>query len=229
MQLKDRLKTICDFVIPGNIVADIGTDHAYLPIYLVEQGITNKALACDVHSGPYNAAKRAVNQAGLKDKIDVRLGDGITVISPGEVETVVIAGMGGTTMIDILTAKPEVTASLQQLVLQPMNAAKNLRMWLNQNGWQITQENLVVDEGRLYEIICAKQGEDVVASPIFYEVGPRLWEERHPLLKQHLLAIVSQTKKVLEGMAVSEQAKTTKKYQQEQQKILELEDLLKCL
>ena len=229
MQLKDRLKTICDFVIPGNIVADIGTDHAYLPIYLVEQGITNKALACDVHSGPYNAAKRAVNQAGLKDKIDVRLGDGITVILPGEVETVVIAGMGGTTMIDILTAKPEVTASLQQLVLQPMNAAKNLRMWLNQNGWKITQENLVVDEGRLYEIICAKQGEEVVVSPIFYEVGPRLWEERHPLLKQHLSAIVSQTKKVLAGMAVSEQAKTTKKYQQEQQKIVELEDLLKCL
>lgn len=229
MQLKARLKAIGDFVMPGNIVADIGTDHAYLPIYLIEQGITQTALACDVHLGPYNAAKRAVRQAGLEERIAVRLGDGLTVLAPGEAETVVIAGMGGATMVDILTGKPEVTVAVKQLVLQPMNAAKNLRLWLVESGWEIVQEDLVFDEGRLYEIICAGPGKQTFVEEIFYEVGPKLWENRHPLLTQHIAALRAQTEKILTGMAGSRQARATEKYQAEQRKIRELEALLKCL
>lgn len=229
MQLKERLKAVCDFITPGNVVADIGTDHAYLPIYLIEQGIAPRALATDVHAGPYRAAGQAVRRAGLGDKIDVRFGDGIATLAPGEAATAVIAGMGGKTMTDILAAKPNVTASFVQLVLQPMNAAKILRSWLIEHGWRIVAENLVFEDGRLYEIISAEPGRQEELKPILYEVGPKLWADRHSLLKYHIAALLAQTKKVLAGMEAGAHAPQQEKYRREKQKAVELGELLQCL
>jgi len=146
LKLVGRLAALAELVPRGSRVADIGTDHAYLPIELVQEHIVASAIAGDVHLGPWKAAKEHVDALGLTQRISVRLGDGITVLSPGEVDVVIIAGMGGQTIIEILIGKPEVTKSLKRLILQPMVAANTVRSWLNENQWGVVDERLVQEE-----------------------------------------------------------------------------------
>lgn len=229
MNLGARLKAVADFVPPGAVVADIGTDHAYLPIYLVRRRIALRALACDVHFGPYQAAQKAVLNANLAEAIEVRLGDGITVLQPGEAEVAAIAGMGGATIVDILAKCPETTARFDGLILQPMNAAAPLRRWLTNNRWKIADEALVLDEERLYEVLYATPGEEAACDALLFEIGPRLWEKRPPLLKRHISRLIERSRRVLAGMAASETAKSSEKYRRIAMKIAALEEKLSCL
>lgn len=229
MNLGMRLKAVARFVQKDCVLADIGTDHAYLPIYLVKEGIIGKALAGDVHIGPYRAAQKAVANANLQKSIEVRRGDGLLIVEPGEADMVAIAGMGGATIIDILAKCPETTKHLKGLILQPMNAAPQLRVWLNQNQWRIAEEELAIEEDRLYEVIYAVPGSERLADLILYEIGPKLWEERHPLLPIHLEALLRATKRILGNMSASETAKSTEKYKKMAEKIKVLEEKIACL
>jgi tRNA (adenine22-N1)-methyltransferase len=130
IKLSPRLQAVADMVKTGHKLADIGTDHAYLPIYLVQEGRIPSAVAIDVHQGPYKSALQQVAAQGLKEKIKVLLGDGLEPLHFGQVDVAVLAGMGSTTMMDILNEKPEVTSSLKQLVLQPMVGIAQIRKWL---------------------------------------------------------------------------------------------------
>ncbi len=208
MKLNERLRQIAAFVPQGARIADIGTDHAYLPVFLVQQNVVSWAIAGDVHEGPYKAASLTVRQAGLSDKISVRLGDGLTVIGEDEIDAVVIAGMGGQTMIEILQKGELWIKRLTTLVLQPMGAAGALRLWLVKHGWQLIDEALVIDDDRLYEVICAKRSisgqgtlsvetEITEAEKILYEVGPILLRKQDPLLSQHIGQKINDTKRIL--------------------------------
>ena len=148
MKLGHRLKVIASMVPTGLTLADIGTDHAYLPIYLIEQNIVPCAIAGDVHQGPYLTAQNAVSSLQLEHRISVQLGNGLEVVKPGEADVVVIAGMGGATIIDILQSCPEVTRTVKRLILQPMIAASLVRKWLHTHGWWIVEEQLVEEEGK---------------------------------------------------------------------------------
>jgi tRNA (adenine22-N1)-methyltransferase len=203
--------TIANFVPRGSKVADIGTDHAYLPIYLVQEGVCPSAVGGDVHRGPFEAALRAVREAGLGDAIAVKMGDGLAVVEPGEVEAVVIAGMGGGTIRGILEASPQVADQLVRLILQPMVDAAPLREWLLHNGWQIIDEELAEEENRLYEVIVAERaknslnqlngdlatGLSIQLDPVLLEVGPKLVEKRHPLLAKHLDKLILDRKWII--------------------------------
>ncbi|WIW71438.1 tRNA (adenine(22)-N(1))-methyltransferase [Anaerosinus gibii] len=229
MKLGNRLMAVANFVEKNCVIADIGTDHAYLPIYLVEEKIVARAFACDVHTGPYQAAKQAVKNYLLEDKIEVRLGDGIRVLKPNEATFLTIAGMGGTTMVEILSAKPEVLAGVKGMALQPQNATSSLRNWLWNNGWRIEDEDLVIDEGRLYEIILAKPGQDAWRDESLSDIGTILWKKRHPLLKNHIQNLLMQSKRILMAMEKSEDVKQSEKYKIERNKVKGLEERLKCL
>lgn len=229
MNLGMRLKTVARFVSRDCILADIGTDHAYLPIYLVKEGIISRALAGDVHTGPYQAAQKAVANANLQKSIEVRHGDGLFIVAPGEADMAVIAGMGGTTIMDILAKCPETTRQLKGLILQPMNAAPQLREWLEQNQWQIADEELIIEEGRLYEVIYAVPGSEKVMDSILYEIGPKLWEKRHSLLLVQLETLLVAAERILGNMSASEAAKNTEKYQKIAEKIKALEAKIACL
>jgi len=229
VKLDNRLAAIAAMVPAGSKVADIGTDHAYLPIHLETAGITSGAIAGDIHQGPFQAALAAVRRVNLEDRISVRFGDGLAVLSPGEADTAVIAGMGGATIIEILSTQPEVTASLSRLVLQPMLAAPALRRWLVANGWRLVDETLAEEDGRIYEIIAAEQGKSAEMEPILLEIGPLLWSRRHPLLKAHLAGLCVQMKRVVAEMAVSASAVNSAKYQEYQEKIALLEEKHACL
>lgn len=229
MKLGERLQSIADMVPVGMTMADIGTDHAYLPIYLTTQGIVTQAIAGDIHYGPYLSAKNAVAAAQLEQVISVRQGNGLDVVRPGEAEVAVIAGMGGLNIIDILRSRPEVSVTLKRLIVQPMIAAAAVRMWLQTNGWQIINEQLVQEDGKLYQIIAAEPGESRPFEPILAEIGPLLWQTRHPLLRLHIEDLIKHLRGILAAMAASNEAVSSAKYKEFVSKLRDLEDKLACL
>ena len=153
--LDKRLSMVASMVRRGSRVADIGTDHAYLPVYLVQSGTCPGGIAADIRSGPLEAARRTVTEAGLTEAISLRLGDGLAPVSAEEAEDIVIAGMGGETIVEILSAAAWVKDSRLRLILQPMTRAEELRRWLLTNGFAISQERLVQDGHRLYPVMAA--------------------------------------------------------------------------
>lgn len=136
----------------GNKIADIGTDHAYIPIYLIENNLAEYIIAGDVRQGPVDIARANVEKYNLSDKIDVRLGSGLSVIKKGEVDTIIIAGMGGQLISEILNADIE-KARKCNLVLQPMNAQYELRKYLISNGFSITDEDIAIEGFKVYNVM----------------------------------------------------------------------------
>ena len=229
MKLGARLAAIAAYVLPGSRVADIGTDHGYLAVHLVERGDVDFVIAGDVNTGPLASARELINNLGLTDKIAVRLGNGLAVVQPGEVDTVVIAGMGGTTMIDILAAQPGSARKLKRLILQPMVGAGTLRLWLVKNGFSLVDECLVREEGRIYEIIVAKPGNSKPDNLLSIEFGPLLWEKRDPLLKEYWRQTLTQLQEVQGSLRQSRQGCQHPKYRDNMEKILFLKERSRCL
>ena len=229
MRLTGRLAALAAFVPQGVRLADIGTDHAYLAIELVQDNVIVSAIAGDVHAGPYKAAREHVEALGLEQRVSVRLGNGMSVLSPGEVEIIVIAGMGGQTIIEILNNNPEVTRTVKRLILQPMVATASVRHWLEDNGWYLVNERLVEDEGRLYEIVVAEQGDALACEPVLYDIGRILWNDKPDLLILHIDQLITQTKRVLGEMAISKNARNSLKYVEYKERLEQLEAKRLCL
>lgn len=229
LNLSKRLQRIADFVEQGSIVSDIGTDHGYLAVYLVQKGISPRVVAADINQGPLESAESNVRAHGLQDQIELRLGNGLQILKPGEVDTIIIAGMGGGTMRDILHNSPEVTRQARRLILQPMADEPDLRRYLYHNGWNLVDEELLMEDGRLYLIMVAEQGQQEVHEPIVMEVGPRLLEKRHPLLGELLQRLKQKDKRVLDGLAKSSQEAAKAKAVITQQRIKQLGDIEKSL
>lgn len=158
IELSDRLQTIADLIRPGSRVADIGTDHGYLPVYLLQNGMVAFAAACDVRDGPLDHARRSAAQYGVSGQLDFRLGDGLACIKPGEVDTIVIAGMGGETIASILKAAPWTNSTQYRLLLQPMTKMEILRAWLAIHGYQFVQERLVHENHTYFPVMVVTGG-----------------------------------------------------------------------
>ena len=172
MKLTDRLLTIANLVTKGKRVADIGTDHGYIPVYLLNKGHVDFAILADVNKGPLENARNEVRHNNLTDKVNLRLGSGIEVLNENEVDEVIIAGMGGILISELLEAKKSVAHNLDKLILQPMQAQDELRKYLLNNGYEILDEVLVKEDFRIYEIIVAKyiSKNTSVEDEIYYEV-----------------------------------------------------------
>ncbi|MBE7012495.1 MAG: SAM-dependent methyltransferase [Ruminococcaceae bacterium] len=158
MKLSERLLKITEFVRGATVVADIGTDHGYVPVYCVQNGLCDRAIACDINEGPLAAARDHIADSGLSDVIDARLSDGLEALAPNEADTIVIAGMGGFLIRDILIRGTEVIGSDTRLILQPMVAAKELREYLADNGFEIVTEKLAREEDKFYNIMYVQKG-----------------------------------------------------------------------
>lgn len=151
--LGPRLQAVASFVPEGAKLGDIGTDHAYLPIALYEAQRIIRAVAIDVHEGPYQSAMAAVKGRHLEDVIEVRLGNGLMPLKFGEVNVLTLAGMGGRTMLDILADRPEILNSVTDLIVQPQGAEGSVRLTLLNKGWRLKEESLVQEEDRLYVVM----------------------------------------------------------------------------
>lgn len=158
-RLMPRLQKIYDIAIPCETVADIGTDHAYIPLCLYLNGKCKRAIASDVGKGPLERAKSTLNEYGA-DNIFLRLGSGLSTLSPKEAEVIIIAGMGGILIGEILNASENIAKTAKQLVLQPMTAVPELREYLINHGYKIEKEYLVREDEKIYTIISVSVGDD---------------------------------------------------------------------
>ena len=153
MQLSQRLSSVASMVTAGNCLADVGTDHGYVPIYLYERNIIPRAIAMDVNKGPLERAALHIAESGMKEAIETRLSDGLTALKPGEADSVVIAGMGGELIANILEAAPWTKDPCYTLILQPQSSGNDLRRRLCQMGYAIETEALEEEGGYLYNLL----------------------------------------------------------------------------
>ena len=159
MELSPRLLKIASLIKSVHCLADVGTDHGYIPLYLFENKKINRAIAMDINPMPLKRARDNITAAGFADKCEFRLSNGLEKLNKGEADFVVIAGMGGLLMRDIIERGTNVLTNKTKLILQPMIAAPELRLFLFENGFNIENEYLVREENKFYNIICAAAGE----------------------------------------------------------------------
>ena len=188
VQLSKRLLAAAGMVTKGNIVADIGCDHAYTSIYLCQAGIAPKVIAMDVNKGPLVGAKAHVEEAGLSKQIDIRLSDGLQKLVPGEADTVLLCGMGGLLMIKILSDYPEATASLKELILQPQSEVGEVRKFLHMQGYEIIKEHMLKEDGKFYVMMRAVKADNPqnYETECEYVYGKLLLEEKDAVLLAYL-------------------------------------------
>lgn len=167
--LSERLKTVADMAAVGNRVCDVGCDHGFVPIYLVQQGRSPRVLAMDLREGPLRAAREHVAAYGLDGQIETRLSDGLHNYVIGEADTLICAGMGGGLMLRILAREKEKAMSFQELILQPQSEIEQFRRFLRENGFCICDEEILLEEGKFYQVIRAvpwrKEGTDSGTMP----------------------------------------------------------------
>lgn len=227
MRLSNRLLAIANQIPLNSIVADIGTDHGHIPAYLIKNKISKKVIGTDISKGSLDKIIEYVKELQFTDKIDTRLGDGLETIKPFEVDTVIIAGMGGLLIRDILEKDKEISNSIINFILQPMVASKELREYLVENNFQIIDEDLVKEDDKYYEIIHAKPGKTPIDKEIYYEISPILIRKRHPLLKEFIQYKINSAKKIIKELEGLETEKSKERYEELLEAIKEYKEVLK--
>lgn len=158
IQLSKRMDRLSSMVTTGNRLADVGTDHGYIPIALVQSGKIPSAIAMDINQGPLDRAREHIRERHLHTYITTRLSDGLTFLQDGEADTVLVAGMGGALTVHILEGGAHCLGSVKELILQPQSEIWLVREWLCEHGYEITDEDIVLDEGKYYPMMRAVHG-----------------------------------------------------------------------
>ncbi len=186
VQLRPRLQAAADMINNANHAADIGCDHGRLSVALLQQGRAERITASDISGPSLEKARLLAEKCGLSERMDTVVSDGISHLTPGEADAVIIAGMGGELIARILSAAPDVAHSTNVIVMQPMRGVEELRRFLRENGFRIIDERLVSDAGRIYQIISSAPGEPAPIPSWFpedeYSLGHTLFEKGDPLL-----------------------------------------------
>ena len=227
VKISNRLTTAAALVTQGYTLADVGTDHGYIPIYLLQQKKIPSAIAMDINEGPLERAKEHIALYGLQAYIQTRLSDGVAALKPGEVEAVLIAGMGGGLIMHILKDGEKVCQSAKELILQPQSEIEHVREFLREKGYTILAEDMVYEDGKFYPMMKVQyQGENENAQKASEVLklsdlyGGLLLQNRHPVLKTFLekeRLIYTGIKENLEKQPVSEKIRM---------RLAEVEDIL---
>lgn len=224
MDLSKRLQTVADMIKGQGAVADIGTDHAYIPIYLILSGKTEHAIAMDVRQGPLLRARENIKAYQLEGKIETRLSDGLEKLSDDEADTIVIAGMGGDLMTRILCDGSHALLSKKELILQPQSEIYKVRRQLHAMGYRIVEEKMLIDEGKFYTIMRAVDGEETYAREVEYDYGKCLLEKRDEVLFQFLQKELVSYEKIEENLSCHQTEgvkRRLKELKREKQKVKE--------
>ncbi len=227
VKISNRLMTAAALVTQGYTLADVGTDHGYIPIYLLQQKKIPAAIAMDINEGPLERAKEHIALYGLQAYIQTRLSDGVAALKPGEVKAVLIAGMGGGLVMHILKDGEKVCQSAKELILQPQSEIEHVREFLREKGYTILAEDMVYEDGKFYPMMKVQyQGENENAQKASEVLklsdlyGGLLLQNRHPVLKTFLekeKLIYTGIKENLEKQPESEKIRT---------RLAEVEDIL---
>ncbi len=222
MEIKGRLKTIADMVPDCNVICDVGTDHAYIPIYLVKNKKCTKAIASDVREGPADLARRNIDKYRLSENIEVRVGNGLDTVSENEADVIIIAGMGGMLIKEILEEGFNKAKTSKALILQPMNAIEVVRKWIYRKGFDIHDEGLINEGHKIYNVIVAQWiGKAEEKDEINYYLGEKLVEKKDPLLIEYIERKIKQFETI-----INEMDKMQDKNKQKRNKYIYLRDSL---
>jgi tRNA (adenine22-N1)-methyltransferase len=211
LELTERLKAAAKYIEQGAAVADIGTDHGYIPVYLTQHNIARRIIAADLRKGPLARARASAQEYGVADRIEFVLTNGLDGLQDKGLDTIILSGMGGETIAGILDRAPWVRSGSLRLVLQPQSKLGELSNWLNNNRYAIFDETLVEDDGRIYAVLLAGAGERRTpngdapdgGSPLSCAeiyVDRILMEKRDPLLPKYLDLLIEKTTKIVKGM-----------------------------
>lgn len=230
MQLSNRLRTLADMVSKGSSVADVGCDHAYVSIYLMKEQIARKVIAMDINKGPLIRAKENIEEHHLSHHIEIRLSDGLQKLAPGEVDTILIAGMGGALTVRILSAREDVLSQVKEMVLSPHSEIFLVRQYLREHGFTITEENMVKEDGKYYMMVKAKREEETLwqekvtdkhKQKLFDWYGKYLLEHKNPVLNEFLHVELRKRENIKKQLQ--------SRPEEYKQRLLELEDDIKIL
>ncbi|WP_233566726.1 tRNA (adenine(22)-N(1))-methyltransferase [Cohnella endophytica] len=251
LKLSRRLSALAEWVPQGARFADIGTDHALLPVYLAQQNRISYAVAGDVHEGPVDAAKKQVAEAGLADIVSVRMGDGLAVLSPGEVDTVTIAGMGGSLMARILDQAGNRLDGVTTLVLSPHVAEDAVRRWLVSHHYVLDREMLLEEDGVIYTLMRAVLVHDQsearssneslydqnllapalerISSVLMHEMGPLLLRNPSEAFHRKWEQEILKRERVILQLSHATAPEAAEKAREWEEDVREIREVLSCL
>jgi tRNA (adenine22-N1)-methyltransferase len=219
--LSKRLLHVADQIPPGSRLADIGSDHAYLPCYALKHGLIISAIAGEVNHGPFQSAIEQVKKLNYQEQITVRKGNGLEVVSKGEVDVITIAGMGGPLIASILEAGKEKLGDIKRLILQPNVAANQIRVWLETNSWSLINEVILEEDGIIYEILTAEKSGESPYSQENYQLelllGPLLMEQRSDIFVKKWMTELIEWRKIVSQF---DNAKQTEEVLMKKQELL---------
>lgn len=226
MKLSSRLSACADFVIPGNVVVDVGTDHGHLPIYLLEQGISPRVLAADLREKPLQFARENALACGIGENISFYLSDGLLDIPRGDFRTVICAGMGGETIANILEGAKDIWDPAYQFILQPQSAPYELREYLGRNGFRILGERLARDGRFVYTVMNVIWGDGVPLEPgqCFRPQGTVARDDQ--LYRDHITRVIKNLSMTVQGLQKAAERDEDKlaRYELALKELLELEE-----
>ena len=226
LPISKRLLCCASMVQPGSRVADIGTDHGYLGIYLLQTGAARHVIACDLRKDPLENARRNAKLFGVDGKMELRLSDGLEKILPDEVDTVVMAGMGGDLIQKILSQCPWRKREGLQFILQPQSAGNVLRRWLCEDGFEIQREEPVQDGHFLYTVMELRQGEPSPLTPGTEYASPALLASKSPLVGTYLARVENALQETVRGLTNAEKQRP-ERLSYFRQALLEIQEMRK--
>ncbi|MEY8427677.1 class I SAM-dependent methyltransferase [Lachnospiraceae bacterium 46-15] len=229
MQLSKRLLEVSGLVSCGSRLADVGTDHGYIPIWLTEQGVIRSAVAMDINRGPLLRAQENIRLHGLEEKIETRLSNGVAELRPGEADSVVIAGMGGSLMVKILEEGKEVLGTVKELVLQPQSDVCKVRRFLQGNGYRIDAERMVLEDGKFYPMMYAVHGKMEPLSDIEAMYGPCLLRGRDACLRLCIERERQTLRRVKEGLEENGTEKARERQAEIRDRLRQIEEALRAV
>lgn len=227
--LSQRLKRLASYVEKNDILGDIGTDHGYIPIYLLENDVTNQIIASDLNEGPLENAREELSKRGLLQPVDLRLGGGLQPYTPGEIDTALIAGMGGTLIKNILEDGKKHLPYLKKLILQPMHGVVELRKFILNNGYQIVDEDLIYENNIYYEIIVAKRGKAQRYDHINLEFGFYMLEKNPEVSKAYVNLKLEKLQQIVSNITRHGSSASQEKIKELRKSIEAYKEVIECL
>lgn len=233
LQLSKRLQAVASLVGEAGVLADVGTDHGYIPVHLLACGKVKQAIAMDINPGPLTRARNHIRQYGMETQIETRLSDGLTALRSGEADAIVIAGMGGALMMRILSQGELPARAAKRLVCQPQSEIYAFRRYLLEHGYEIEAEDMVYEEGKYYSMMAAEykgmpesEEQKKALSETALKYGPLLIRQYHPVLKQYLRYQREQKEKILTRLEEHARQDVSRRQTEIKRELAEIEKLL---
>jgi tRNA (adenine22-N1)-methyltransferase len=232
LKLSKRMHAVAAMVTPGGVLADVGTDHGYVPIALLQRQKIRGAIAMDINEGPLARARENIAAAHLEDYIETRLSDGVQAMRPGEADSILIAGMGGELILHILAEGAKICETAGELILQPQSDIRKVREYLREHNYRIIDEDMVCEDGKYYPMMRAirvekdeaweRMNEQTRATCDLY--GPLLLRNGNPVLRRFLVREHGQLTQLLQKLAAQQESDTIRKRMSEVQKELQFNE-----